>query len=31
MMEFMNKKPVFVATLAAYAAALIYVVWAIIK
>ena len=31
MMNFMNKKPVMVATIAAYAAALIYVAWAIFK
>ena len=31
MMNFMNKKPVMVATIAAYVAALIYVAWAIIK
>ncbi len=31
MFEFMNKRPVMTATLAAYAAALIYVAWAIFK
>lgn len=31
MMNFMNKRPVMMETLAAYAAALIYVAWAIFK
>lgn len=30
-MEFMNKKPVMVATIAAYLTALIYVAWAMFK
>ncbi len=31
MMNFMNKRPIMMATLAAYGAALVYVAWAIIK